>query len=45
MKRDALVGIGEVARMLGVSPWTIRAWVKAGRLPVGTAEKGRKNHV
>ena len=45
MECTTLVGVGEVARMLGVTPWTIRAWAKAGRLPVGAAEKGRKNHV
>ncbi|MCX5653124.1 MAG: helix-turn-helix domain-containing protein [Planctomycetota bacterium] len=45
MESDAVVKTAEIARLLGVSTWTIRAWVKAGRLPVGTAEKGRKNHV
>ncbi|MBE3096958.1 MAG: helix-turn-helix domain-containing protein [Planctomycetes bacterium] len=34
MQTEALVKIGEVARMLGVTAFTIRAWVKAGRLPV-----------
>jgi excisionase family DNA binding protein len=34
MECNELVRVGEVARLLGVTPWTIRAWVKAGRLPV-----------
>jgi excisionase family DNA binding protein len=27
-----LVGVEDSARLLGVSPWTIRAWVRAGKL-------------
>ena len=29
---DALIGLPEVARRLGVSPWRVRKFVKAGEL-------------
>jgi excisionase family DNA binding protein len=33
MQEVLTVGVREAAGMLGVSPWSIRRWVRLGRLP------------
>jgi excisionase family DNA binding protein len=33
MREVLTVGVREAAGMLGVSPWSIRRWVRLGRLP------------
>jgi excisionase family DNA binding protein len=33
MQEVLTIGVREAAAMLGVSPWSIRRWVRLGRLP------------
>jgi excisionase family DNA binding protein len=33
MQEVLTIGVREAAGMLGVSPWSIRRWVRLGRLP------------
>ncbi len=40
------VGIGEAAGILGVSVWSVKEWVKAGKLRVIRIGRGKKrSHV
>jgi excisionase family DNA binding protein len=40
---ERLLSIGMVAEHLGVSPWTIRVWIKQGKL--GSAKLGTRRLV